>query len=118
MATAIALLQWTLWLLLIAAALHLLRSAWSARGPLGDAPPPIERDFPTVTVQLPLRNERAVAARVIRLACALDWPRDRLQVQVLDDSDDETAAIVDRAVEELRASGADVAIVRRGSRAG
>src|SRR5439155_9555082 len=56
--------------------------------------------------------------RVLRAACALDWPRDRLEVQALDDSDDDTRAIVDRVAAELRAAGCDVRVIRRASRAG
>ena len=49
--------------------------------------------LPLVTVQLPLYNERAVADRVIAAAAALDWPRERLEIQVLDDSTDDTASL-------------------------
>ena len=71
-----------------------------------------------VCVQLPIYNERYVAERVLDAACALDWPRDRLQVQVLDDSDDETIGIVDRRVTHWRGKGIEVAHLRRGSREG
>ncbi|MDQ6720166.1 MAG: hypothetical protein M3003_05150, partial [Candidatus Dormibacteraeota bacterium] len=43
-----------------------------------------------VCVQVPIYNERYVAERVLDAVCALDWPRDRFEVQVLDDSDDDT----------------------------
>jgi len=69
-----------------------------------------------VTVQLPMRNERFVARRAIEAACALSWPRERLQVQVLDDSDDDTVAVVDAAVAELQQRGHDVTVVRRRER--
>ena len=119
LAWLLALLQLGTWLMLIAIALHLLRSAaWAFGRPLEAAgAPPLESDaLPTVTVQLPLRNERYVAERVMRAACALDWPRDRLQVQVLDDSDDDTGAIVDRLARELGAEGHDIELVRRSDR--
>jgi membrane glycosyltransferase len=121
-----AMLAWTLfaveagvWLLLVAASLHLLKLAlwglWQPR--LADEPaPPIPDDPPLVTVQLPMRNERDVAARLIRAVAALDWPR--LQVQVLDDSDDETRGLVDSVAAELRAGGADVTVIRRADRRG
>ena len=54
--------------------------------------------LPTVTVQLPLYNERYVAERVVWAAAALDYPKDRLEIQVLDDSTDDTTARVARAV--------------------
>src|SRR5713101_6011455 len=52
---------------------------------------------PTVTVQLPIFNERYVVERLIAAVSGLDYPRERLQIQVVDDSTDETRDIVDRA---------------------
>lgn len=74
--------------------------------------------FPFVTVQLPLYNERFVAGRLLDAAAALDWPSDRFEIQVLDDSDDDTAAIVDERVCRWREQGVDIKVVRRPSRAG
>jgi len=71
-----------------------------------------------VTVQLPIYNEPLVAARVIDAACRLDWPRDRLEIQVLDDSTDDTRAIVDARVRLWQARGIDIRAVRRPDRAG
>jgi len=85
------------------------------------APVPVARysdDLPAVTVQLPMFNERYVAERVIRAACALDWPRDRLEIQVLDDSTDDTAEIAREAVENLRAAGHDIHLLHRDHREG
>ena len=76
------------------------------------------RLFPKVLVQLPLYNERHVAERLIVAASRLDWPADRLTIQVLDDSDDETSVIVDRCVERLRREGKPVEVLRRGERSG
>lgn len=119
LAIVISLGQLALWALLAAASAHLLRLArWGWGRPLASDAPPALADFPVVTVQLPIRNERYVAERVLRAACALDWPRDRLEVQALDDSDDDTRAIVDRVAAELRAAGHDVKVIRRESRAG
>lgn len=75
-------------------------------------------ELPPLTVQLPLFNERAVAARAIAALASLDYPGDRLCVQVLDDSSDETREIVDAEVERWRAKGAHITIVRRAERAG
>ena len=59
------------------------------------APPTPDRgDLPTVTVQVPIYNERHVAARLIEAVAALDYPRDRLELQVLDDSTDDTSQLV------------------------
>ncbi|MGF1451453.1 MAG: glycosyltransferase [Opitutales bacterium] len=73
--------------------------------------------WPAVVTQLPLYNEANVAERVIRAAAAMDYPGEHT-VQVLDDSDDETRAIVDRTAAELRASGRRVDVVRRPHRQG
>jgi len=77
-----------------------------------------EEGLPSVTVQLPLYNERTVAARLIAAVGRLDYPSDRLEIQVLDDSCDETCAIVDEAVAELRARGRYVQVLRRVQREG
>ncbi len=93
----------------------LARFRWEERQPL----PPLDRArAPRVTVQLPLYNERTVAARAIRAAGALDYPREQLELQVLDDSDDDTRAIVDAEVERLREHGVRASVVRRDTREG
>lgn len=71
-----------------------------------------------VCVQVPIYDERYVAERVIDAVCAIDWPRDRFEVQALDDSDDETADIVARRVSHWRRAGVAVSHVRRGTRDG
>lgn len=77
-----------------------------------------ERPAPRVTVQLPVYNERYVAERLIRAVAAMRYPADRFEVQVLDDSTDDTADVVQRVVAELRAEGKDVLHLRRPSREG
>ncbi len=74
--------------------------------------------LPTVTVQLPLYNEATVAGRLLDAVARLDYPRERLEIQVLDDSSDETRRIAERKVEELRAQGLDAVYVRRADRHG
>ena len=54
-----------------------------------------EAELPRITVQLPLYNEATVAARLIEAAGSLDYPADRLEIQVLDDSSDETRSIAE-----------------------
>jgi cellulose synthase/poly-beta-1,6-N-acetylglucosamine synthase-like glycosyltransferase len=81
-------------------------------------PGPSCEQLPTVTVQLPLFNERYVAERLLEAVAALDYPRDRLEIQVLDDSTDETTDIVAAVVTKLRARGLDVTHLRRLVRAG
>lgn len=111
--------------LALLAALHFLRSALAARALPRRSPPlpplPALSDSPSLpmlTVQLPLRNERAVAVRVMRAAAALDWPADRLELQVLDDSDDQTRELVDDEAAALASAGRRVEVVRRGHRRG
>jgi len=77
-----------------------------------------EDELPRVTVQLPMYNERAVAERVIDAACNLDYPADKLEIQVLDDSDDVTARLVEQRVEYWRARGVRIQHVRREDRTG
>jgi cellulose synthase/poly-beta-1,6-N-acetylglucosamine synthase-like glycosyltransferase len=86
--------------------------------------PPFEKLFeggwnaPSVTIQLPVYNERYVAPRLIRAVCALDYPREHLEIQVLDDSNDETVSVVEREVSEWRKRGVEIHHVRRASREG
>jgi cellulose synthase/poly-beta-1,6-N-acetylglucosamine synthase-like glycosyltransferase len=58
-------------------------------------------ELPAITVQLPIFNELHVVERLLQAVTALDYPRDKLHIQVLDDSSDETRAIVDTEVAEL-----------------
>ncbi|MCA9493397.1 MAG: glycosyltransferase, partial [Myxococcales bacterium] len=80
--------------------------------------PPDPAEWPVVTVQLPVFNERYVVERLIRAVAALDWPRDRLEIQVLDDSTDDTTELSARLVDELRAQGHDIQLVHRTDRTG
>src|SRR5262249_36064002 len=73
---------------------------------------------PRVTVQLPMYNEEFVAQRIIEAACAINYPRDRIEFQVLDDSTDETVEIAGQTVERLRAAGHDIHYVHRANRHG
>lgn len=77
-----------------------------------------EADLPVVTVQLPVYNESAVVERLIDAAAALDYPADRLEIQLLDDSTDETTARAAAAITRHRARGIDLVLVRRDSRVG
>jgi cellulose synthase/poly-beta-1,6-N-acetylglucosamine synthase-like glycosyltransferase len=74
--------------------------------------------WPSVTVQLPLYNERYVARRAIEAAAAIRYPRGRLRVQVLDDSTDDTTRIARETAERLRANGVDVEFRHRDARDG
>jgi cellulose synthase/poly-beta-1,6-N-acetylglucosamine synthase-like glycosyltransferase len=74
--------------------------------------------LPVVTVQLPVFNERYVVERLIRAVASLDYPSDLLEIQVLDDSTDETSAIARRAVERERGRGVDIRFIHRDHRTG
>lgn len=73
---------------------------------------------PRVVVQLPLYNEALVVERLLGAVRRLRYPADRLEIQVLDDSTDETRAIVARLADEMRAEGAKITVVRRDTRRG
>ncbi len=73
---------------------------------------------PVVTVQLPLFNEMYVAERLIASVTQIRYPKDRLEIQVLDDSTDETTAIAEAAVEKARAAGFDISLIHRTDRTG
>ena len=75
-------------------------------------------DLPQVTVQLPVYNERDVLSRLVDSVAALDWPKDRLLVQILDDSTDDTAARAANAIARARASGLEVELLHRSQRSG
>jgi len=85
-----------------------------------DAPRPSARFpvAPRLTVQVPVFNERYVVLRVIDAVAAIDWPADRLDIQILDDSTDDTAALAAAAVAAWRARGIDIVHLRRAERAG
>ncbi|MEM4252430.1 MAG: glycosyltransferase family 2 protein [Candidatus Nitrosotenuis sp.] len=73
---------------------------------------------PTVTIQLPIYNEKYVAARLVKSVCDMDYPKDRMKIMVLDDSDDETVEIISDLVTEYKKKGYDIAHIRRGTRKG
>lgn len=76
------------------------------------------REYPQVTVQLPIYNEKFVANRLIDAVAELDWPGDRLEIQVLDDSTDQTVQIAAAAVAKHRNQGVDIRHIRRVNREG
>lgn len=71
-----------------------------------------------VTIQLPLYNEMYVVERLINAVCQIDYPKDKMEIQVLDDSTDETTSIVAKEVEAKKMEGFDISHIRRGSREG
>jgi cellulose synthase/poly-beta-1,6-N-acetylglucosamine synthase-like glycosyltransferase len=97
---------------LLLAALYLRRR----RQPPPQAPLP--ESWPMVTVQLPIYNELYVVERLIDAVASLEYPRERLQIQILDDSTDETTRLVRARVAHHRAQGLDMTLVHRRDRRG
>ena len=78
--------------------------------------PPLNGVWPQVTVQLPIYNERSVVTRLIDAVAKLDYPRDRLHIQVLDDSDDDTGTVVAQLVARYLHAGLNITHIQRHDR--
>ena len=96
---------------------HLLYLFWKHRK---NAPKPLSQfdELPMVTVQLPMFNEMYVAERLLEGVTQIDYPKDKLEIQVLDDSTDETTTIAKNKVDELVARGFIATYVHRTDRTG
>lgn len=77
-----------------------------------------DQDLPIVTIQLPVYNEMYVVERLIECVCEFDYPKDKLEIQVLDDSDDESIEIISQKVHVYQLQGFDIKHVRRPKRVG
>ena len=75
-------------------------------------------ELPTVTVQLPVFNELHVVERLLTSVARLDYPKDKLQIQLLDDSTDETTEIARTEIDKLKAQGFDAELIHREDRTG
>src|SRR3954469_20848702 len=75
-------------------------------------------ELPKITVQLPMYNEDTVAERIIKHSCLIDYPLDKLEIQVLDDSTDHSADIARKAVDEWAAKGYPIKYIHRTDRKG
>lgn len=78
----------------------------------------LPKDLPLVTIQLPIFNELYVVDRLIRHVCQIRYPKEKLEIQVLDDSTDETQEVAKKLVEEFRAKGFDIHYLHRDNREG
>jgi len=74
--------------------------------------------MPAVTIQLPLYNEMYVAERLIEAVCGIEYPRELLEIQVLDDSTDETCDVAELAVRRFASQGYDIKYIHRTNRVG
>ena len=77
-----------------------------------------EAELPRITIQLPLFNEMYVVGRLVKAVTEIDYPRDRMEIQVLDDSTDETSSIARATVEQYAREGFDIHYVHRTDRTG
>lgn len=105
----------------IGLAIYSLHSAWlvwQSRRCTTIATPPPPPQWPRVTIQLPLYNERHVVERLIDACAQIDYPRHLLQIQVLDDSEDDTTVLASRRCAWWRERGVQVEVVRRPTRDG
>lgn len=84
----------------------------------GQSPAPVLKEFPFVTVQLPVYNEKYVVERLIDAVAGFDYPKDSFEIQVLDDSTDETIEIIARKVRQIQQEGVAIKHVRREGREG
>ena len=73
---------------------------------------------PSVTIQLPIYNEKYVAKRLVDAVCNLDYPKDQMNIMVLDDSDDDTVDVLEKTVNYYKTQGFQIEHVRRGTRKG
>ena len=96
----------------------LLTVLYLRRRPGKQTEPPPPAQWPAVTVQLPVFNELHVTERLLAAVARLEYPRDRLQIQVLDDSTDETSAIAAACVERYRQQGIEIQHLHRAVRPG
>jgi len=80
--------------------------------------PPLPKELPMVTVQIPLFNEMYVAERIVHTVCKLNYPKDKLEIQVLDDSTDQTQDILKPLVADYRAKGFNIKYIHRTNREG
>jgi len=77
-----------------------------------------EADLPVITVQLPLFNELYVVDRLLKAVTAFDYPREKLEIQVLDDSTDETVRVAEAVVAKYKEQGFDIHYIHRADRTG
>ena len=80
--------------------------------------PTIDWGTPSVTIQLPIYNEKYVAKRLVDAVCNLDYPKDKLRIMVCDDSDDDTVELLRNVVDGYKKQGFQIEHVRRGTRKG
>ncbi len=83
-----------------------------------DVLPTVDLGTPSVTIQLPIYNEKYVAKRLVDAVCNLDYPKKKLKIMVLDDSDDDTVELLENVVSDYKKQGFQIDHIRRGTRKG
>ncbi len=83
-----------------------------------DLHPTIDWGTPTITIQLPIYNEKYVAKRLVDAVCNLDYPKNKMRIMVCDDSDDDTVKLLSDLVDNYKKQGFQIEHVRRGTRKG
>ena len=78
----------------------------------------IDNGTPSITIQLPIYNEKYVAKRLVDAVCKLDYPIEKMRIMVLDDSDDDTIDLLHSTVDSYKKDGFNIEHVRRGTRKG
>lgn len=107
-----------LWLLLNGfVQLHLLWH-YKRHGKKKSALRTLPEQLPHVSIQIPVYNERYVIQRLLENLAQMQYPKDRFDIQVLDDSTDESSAIIDAAIANMQRLGIDASVMRRGQRTG
>jgi len=97
---------------------EMIRGYWKHRKQVPDHPPNLFDELPKVTVQLPIYNEQYVVERLLEETVKLDYPKHLLQIQVLDDSTDETHPFTERLVAGYREAGVPIEYIHRTNRQG
>jgi cellulose synthase/poly-beta-1,6-N-acetylglucosamine synthase-like glycosyltransferase len=96
----------------------MIRAYFKTKHKIPTVPANAFAELPLVTIQLPLYNERFVVDRLVEEICKIDYPKDKLQIQVLDDSTDDTHAYASRLVAEYRENGYPIEYHHRSNRHG
>src|SRR5579883_508432 len=97
---------------------EMIRGYWKHRRNILEEPPRRFEQLPRVTIQLPVYNERYVVERLLEETAKIDYPRELLQIQVLDDSTDDTHPFTERLVAEYQAAGLPIEYIHRSNRQG
>jgi cellulose synthase/poly-beta-1,6-N-acetylglucosamine synthase-like glycosyltransferase len=97
---------------------HMIRGYWKYRRKMPVDAPMRFKQLPRVTIQLPIFNEQYVVERLLEETVKIDYPRELLEIQVLDDSTDETHPLTERLVKDYRAAGFPIEYIHRANRHG